>query len=47
MDYYRQKASEMFGVPYNKVTPSQRQAAKHTFWQDAYKSGINLRRLKR
>lgn len=35
-DYYRQKASEMFGVGIDDVTPEQRKAAKERHWFDAY-----------
>lgn len=43
-DYYRQKAAELFKVPYDKVTVSQRQKAKQAHYLEAYSKGAKLKR---
>ena len=37
-DWYRHRAAEMFGVPYEDVTEAQRRLAKDRFWLTAYMS---------
>ena len=35
-DFHKEKASEMFGVPYDEVTPDQREVAKRKSFMEAY-----------
>lgn len=37
VDMYKQKASEMFNVPYDEVTVEQRTHAKHQMFREAYR----------
>lgn len=44
-DHHRQKASELFGVPIDKVTNRQRHIAKRYFYMESY--GASPDKLKR
>lgn len=40
VDYYREKASEVYDVPYDEITDEQRRVAKELYWFNQYTIGI-------